>query len=189
MRHWKIISAFVAILGEGALQISGFQCVPLAVGLALLAFGLLLWSAWPTISRLRFQFPVTLKSLDLDKETNLSANTLTSFPNKLQIVFHAIVEARQLIPMNKEVIVYRTDSNGLTSIFPEELKNILTKFQDDYGILIIKTFPEWLMPKDESSGKDLLQMVHATLDKQRDNFIIEILPKFDKYIGNEKQLK
>jgi hypothetical protein len=189
VRHWKIISALVAILGEGALQISGFQCIPLAVGLALLAFGLLLWSAWPTISRLRFQRPITLKSLDLDKETNLSAGTLTSFPSKLQIVFNAIVEARQSVSKDRDITVYRTDSNGLISIYPEELKNILTKFQDDYGILIIKAFPEWLMPKEESSGKDLLQSLRATLDKQRDNFIVEILPKFDKYIGNEKQLK
>jgi len=51
MRRWGFISGFTAILLEGALQVSGITCLPLAIFLAIAAVGLLGWSAWPLIQQ------------------------------------------------------------------------------------------------------------------------------------------
>jgi hypothetical protein len=51
MRNWKFISGIVLACGEGALQMSDFTCVPLAILLGITAIGLLGWSAWPIIQR------------------------------------------------------------------------------------------------------------------------------------------
>ena len=48
------------MLAEVVLQLSGYQNITLAIILALIMVGLLLWSAWPMIKRIRFQTPVKL---------------------------------------------------------------------------------------------------------------------------------
>ena len=53
MRHWKIIGAVVALLGEAALQMSGFTSPPLAIFLGVVCVGLIIWSAWPVTKRIR----------------------------------------------------------------------------------------------------------------------------------------
>jgi hypothetical protein len=58
MRHWKIISAIAALLGDGAIEMSGFTCPPLSALLGLIAAALLIWSAWPTIQKVVSTRPV-----------------------------------------------------------------------------------------------------------------------------------
>ena len=185
MRHWKIISALVAILGEGALQISGFQCIPLAIGLALLAIGLLLWSAWPTLVKLRFQSPVTLKSSD--KETKLIVTGAgTAKTDKLQTVLEAISEARQITPKGKVVRVYITGTNGLITMLPEELKSILLKLQKDDKVLVLKSFPEGMIATGKSAAEHLHFSLMSMNDPSLTSFTVSLRDEFDKYIKNEK---
>ena len=49
MRHWKIIGGIIALVGGGALQVSGFTSLPLAIGLVVVCLGLFIWSAFPKI--------------------------------------------------------------------------------------------------------------------------------------------
>ncbi|MFC1870015.1 hypothetical protein ACFLYE_01945 [Chloroflexota bacterium] len=58
MRHWKIIGAIVALLGEVALQISGYTSLPLAIALGVVIVVLTIWSAWPVIKRIRLRSPI-----------------------------------------------------------------------------------------------------------------------------------
>lgn len=76
MRHWKIIGAIIALLGEGALQVSGFTSLPLAIILGVVCVGLLSWSAWPVLKRVRFQKPIRLTSgqAEANPKTKLSPN-------------------------------------------------------------------------------------------------------------------
>src|SRR4030042_6762724 len=62
MRHWKIVGAVVALLGEVALQVSGFTSLPLAIILGVFCVVLAFWGAWPVIKRIRFQKPIRLAS-------------------------------------------------------------------------------------------------------------------------------
>jgi hypothetical protein len=115
VRHWKVISAIVVLLGEGALQISGFQSPSLAILLGFIAIGLLLWSAWPFLKRLRFQSPVHLQG---SSKTNVVINTIpiidsgtcVSVNDKLAVVINAIEKARQITPTGSNVIVFMTDT-------------------------------------------------------------------------------
>ena len=179
MRHWKIISAVAALLAEGALQISGFQCVPLAVVLAVLAVGLLIWSGWPTLSRIRMQSPIRLKSLD--KENNIvdtSATEIIQPLSKIAIVLQAIDEAMSIIPKGKDVPVYITISNGLKSMYAQEILDILTKLQNDDKTIRLISFPTWLLPSDKLTGKDISDGVRAAIDPSLNKFVVQILEGF-----------
>jgi hypothetical protein len=55
MRYWKIIGAVITLLAEGALQVSGFTSLPLAIILGVVSAVLFIWSAWPLIKRIRFK--------------------------------------------------------------------------------------------------------------------------------------
>lgn len=61
MRHWKIIGAVVAILGEGVLQMTGYTSLPLAAALGVVIVVLLMWSVWPSMKRIRFQRPIKMR--------------------------------------------------------------------------------------------------------------------------------
>jgi len=49
MRNWKNIGGTIALLGEVALQVSGYTNVPLAIILGFLCIALFVWSAWPLL--------------------------------------------------------------------------------------------------------------------------------------------
>ncbi len=80
MRHWKIIGAVVVLLGEGALQLSGYTSLPLAIGLGVVGVGLLIWSAWPLILKIRFRTPITTKAdiTILDRTNHIKGGQYTS---------------------------------------------------------------------------------------------------------------
>ncbi len=67
--------------------------------------------------------------------------------DKFTLVARAIMEAKIITPSGKDVIVYITDSNGLSRILPQEIKSILIKFQDDEKVILLKLFPEWWWPQ------------------------------------------
>jgi hypothetical protein len=85
MRHWKIIGAAIALLGEVALQISGFTSPPLAIALAVICIGLFLWSVWPMIKRIRFQVPIRLQSLEQLNKPATSQGSKFSGPTQDEI--------------------------------------------------------------------------------------------------------
>ena len=79
MRHWKIIGAVVALAGAGALQMSGFTSLPLAIFLGVVCVGLIVWSAWPSLQRIRLQSPIKL-----GKEPKPEASPVTEIPSWLE---------------------------------------------------------------------------------------------------------
>ena len=81
MRHWKIIGAVVALLGEGALQLSGFTAPLLAILLGLICVGLISWSAWPTIKWIRFQTPIRLISRQGETKTETGSSKAEKKPH------------------------------------------------------------------------------------------------------------
>ena len=67
--------------------------------------------------------------------------------------------------------------------------SILTKFQNDYKILVIKKVPEWYNPNKSTTVNGLMAQILVKRNTLRDSFNVQILDEFDKYINNEKQLK
>ena len=99
--------------------------------------------------------------------------------NKLTIVTKAINEARLITPTGQDVTVYITDDNGLKSMYAEELRNILLKLQDE-KVLIIKTFPDWLLASDKLTKDTFIKMISAAQEPSRENFTISLLSKLKK---------
>ena len=79
MRYWKIIGAIIALLGEGALQMSGYTSLPLAIALGVVIVVLIIWSAWPTLKRIRLQKPIKLQG---------SQQNISEVPAKSIILSH-----------------------------------------------------------------------------------------------------
>lgn len=171
MRNWKFISAAVAILGEGALQLSGYTNIPLAIFLGLLAVGFFVWGIWPFLSTMRIRSPI---------ETITNKEIAQVKDNKLTLVVKAIMEAKQITPKEKAVTVYISDANGLTQIYAEELKDILLKLQDEKA-LVLKTFPDWLLSSPKLTKKAFHESVLAAMEPSRKNFTVCLLKEFKRF--------
>jgi membrane protein implicated in regulation of membrane protease activity len=72
MRHWKPIGALLVFLAGLALQLSGYQNPIVAAILASIIAGLLIWSAWPAIKRIRFQPPIRFTQLKQELKAEYS---------------------------------------------------------------------------------------------------------------------
>jgi hypothetical protein len=99
-------------------------------------------------------------------------------PDKLTLVVKAIAEAEQNTRKGQDVAVYITDDNGLSRIYPSELKEILLKLQDDKRVLTLKTFPDWLLESDSLTQEKIIQEIEATIHPERNNFTINISKNF-----------
>ena len=156
------------IIGVG-LQVSGYQNPSL--GYTLIGLGGLL--LLPQVLLL-----VTRKRLSNDElATNLSAK---KHDDKLTIVIKAIVEAEQITPIGKDLTVYLNDANRLTQINAEELKCILLKLQDEKK-LVLKTFPDWLLPAERLTHESADKQILAALEPSRNHFTVILSEKFKKY--------
>jgi hypothetical protein len=102
--------------------------------------------------------------------------------NKLMLVVKAIIEAEQNTRKGCDVAVYITDDNGLSRIYPSELKEILLKLQDDEGVLTLKTFPDWLLESDSLTQTQISQKIGAMIKPERNNFTINISKRFAKFL-------
>lgn len=183
MRHWKIVGAIIALLGEGALQVSGFTSPPLAIFLGLVCVALALWSVMPVLKKFRFQKPIIMSGANQGQEGQIPLAKVSQQENKLALVAKAIMDAKQLTPVGTDTPVYITDSNGLTRIYPQELKGILVKFQNDERVITLKSFPEWLLPielKDWNTAAVNKQM-EVALDPSKNHFVVNVLDTFDKW--------
>jgi hypothetical protein len=98
---------------------------------------------------------------------------------KLDCVIKAILEAKSITPKGHIIRVYISQDNGLAAIYPEELKQILLKLQDDERILKIESFPDWLLATDKLTHDILNQVVLAELDPSRNRFEVTTLKNFD----------
>ena len=102
---------------------------------------------------------------------------------KFGLVVNAILEARKIVPKGEDVPVYITEANGLKKqMFPQELKGILVKLQDE-NILELKTFPDWLLPEDrnnKSAVKAQQERIQAMLDPSKNHFTVRLLKDLSK---------
>jgi hypothetical protein len=103
---------------------------------------------------------------------------------ELDLTIKAIAEARSVTRRGHAVKVYISSDNGLDTVLPEELWDILLKLQDDERIIKIKWFPDWLLPSDPFTIEKHNSTIKAILDKSRKHFIVQILDGFDKWCAN-----
>jgi len=101
--------------------------------------------------------------------------------NKLALVAKAIMDARQITPVGEDTTVYIKQSNGLTQIYPQEIKDILIKLQSDEGVILIKSFPDWLLSHDKFTMEVFDQQIEAIRQPERNNFVVNVLNTFDKW--------
>jgi hypothetical protein len=106
--------------------------------------------------------------------------------DKLRLVVEAIVEAKEINPKDRDITVFITNANGLTSIYPEELHSILLKLQNDEKILTIKSFPDWLLESPGSNQSSVVRHVDAIFDPSKKNFIVRTFKKFDRFAVRRK---
>ena len=99
--------------------------------------------------------------------------------DQLSLVINAINKARELQPKGNETTVYITAANRLFGIYPEELKGILLKLQED-GALELRTFPEWLLSNTPFTKEVLNEQVMASLHPQKKHFVVALKDKFEK---------
>ena len=97
---------------------------------------------------------------------------------KLDLVLKAITDAQYITRKGDEVKVYISESNGLTSINAQEIKDILYKLQDDEKVITIKSFPNWMLASGEFTEEKLNNRVLAALDPSRNHFIVIINDSF-----------
>ena len=110
MRHWKIIGAIVALLGEGALQMSGYTSLPLAIALGVVIVVLTIWSAWPILKRIRFQKPLKLHNsqTNMDKVPTTSTNLSHEYITDTYVRGRLVYLMALLAPGAKPIISDRT---------------------------------------------------------------------------------
>jgi len=120
-------------------------------------------------------------NISTDEPTPQSETEVYSTSNKLMLVVKAITEAKKITPRAKDITVYISHTNRLASIYIQELYDILLKLQDDEKIIAIKSFPDWLLPSNGFTKKQLSQEIKATLDPSIKNFKVRILKKFDEF--------
>jgi hypothetical protein len=101
--------------------------------------------------------------------------------NKLTLVIKAIAEAKLGTPKDKDTTVYISHANGLTQIYPEELKTILLKLQDDEKVLELKSFPGWLLSSGKYNEKKFNQNILAAIEPSRNKFAVRTFKKFEKF--------
>jgi hypothetical protein len=103
--------------------------------------------------------------------------------NKLALIAKAIMDAKQLTPVGTDIPVYITDSNGLTRIYAQELKDILVKFQNDERVITLKSFPEWLLPIEVKHWNKAAvnKQFEVALDPSKNHFVVNVLNSFDKW--------
>ena len=106
---------------------------------------------------------------------------VSSPENKLTLVAKAVMEAKQITPTGKDIPVYITDSNRLTRLYAQELKDILVKLQDDERVITMKSFPEWLLPYEHLTKDIFDRQIEATLDPSKKHFVVDALDTFDKW--------
>jgi len=100
---------------------------------------------------------------------------------KLDCVIKAIQEAKNITPQGHLIRVYISQDNGLAAIYPEELKQILLKLQDDEKILKIESFPDWLLPIVTVTHEIFDQIILAALEPSRNRFEVTTLENFDRW--------
>lgn len=105
---------------------------------------------------------------------------------KLDLVIKAIEDAKEITPKGQLVIVYLENNEKLRGIYPQELKTMLLKLQDDEKILRIESFPEWLLPSRLTHEK-ADQRILAAMDSSKNNFMVDILNGFDKWYVNYRK--
>ncbi len=116
--------------------------------------------------------PVTFSKADEKEEATA--------PSKRTLVVKAILEARDITPKDKDIAVYITDANGLTQMCAEELKDILLKLQDE-KVLILKTFPDWLLSSYRVTKEKINKIFEAALEPSIKNFTVRLLSGFEGY--------
>jgi hypothetical protein len=100
---------------------------------------------------------------------------------KLDCVIKAILEAKNITSKGHIIRVYISQDNGLAAIYPEELKQILLRLQDDERILRIESFPDWLLPTVKLTHDIVDQQVLAALEPSRNRFEVTTLKNFDSW--------
>lgn len=125
---------------------------------------------------LRLAVPIRWKHKDSREEQIVKLN-------KLELVGEAIMEAKEITPVGKDVPVYITESNKLAYIYPQEIKDILVKLQDDEKVITIKSFPDWMLPSEGRFMTDtqLDKMIEVARDSSIKQFVVTVLNGFDKW--------
>ncbi len=154
------LARLITIIGGIIIALGLFMVIPLSV--------------WPLTKRMFLnilRIRLTLKS------------PVKVYPpdNKLTLVLKAIMEAKRITTSGKAITVYITDSNGLSRIYPQELKDILLKLQDDERIIRIKSFPDWLLPHEHFTMDIYNSKMGAIRDPSIKHFVVETLDTFDKW--------
>ncbi len=103
---------------------------------------------------------------------------------KLDLIIGAIAEAKEVTRKGHPVKVYMSGDNGLKAIYPQELKVILLKLQDDEKIIRIKSFPNWLLPSVKFTMDVFDSRMLAIRDPSLKHFVVDILDGFDKWYGD-----
>ena len=101
--------------------------------------------------------------------------------NKLTLVAKAIMDAKLITPSGKDVTVYITNSNGLTQIYAQEIKDILITLRDDDKVITMKSFPDWLLSYDRFTKDIYYRKLAAIMDPSENHFVVDTLDTFDKW--------
>jgi len=138
---------------------------------------------WIVPFRQRNEALAQVRELQKQISTPVAVSKIIRLLSKVEIVLKAIEEAQHNTPKDNDVIVYMTVANQLgTAMFPEELKSILLKLQNDDNILTLKSFPEWLLEKDKTTGQYILMSIRSFNDPAVKSFTISIHDGFAQYI-------
>jgi hypothetical protein len=172
----KYIPTVAMLIIGGGLEVSGVEIPWLGYSLMIIGGFLLIIPAWPTIKRMRFQKPIIITSGQVTSKNQL---------DKLGLVIKAIDEARVIQPKSDETVVYITEANGLTRMYPEELRDILLKLQEQ-GTLTLETFPEWLLSDTPFTKKKLDDEIRSVLEPQRNHFTVILTDNFAKLAKHKR---
>ena len=103
---------------------------------------------------------------------------------ELDLILKAIVEAREFTRKGHEVHVDISGNNGLCTIYPDRLIDILLILQDDEKILKIKVSPEWSYRPDTMDLDTAIVLTDMGGDFPIGYFTVDILEGFDEWCAD-----
>jgi hypothetical protein len=188
------IPSIASFLIGGGLQVSGIQIPWLGYSLIALGVILLIIPSWSLIKRIfrnllntfsklprmRFKLYYEPNRENDNRKEGIILYTKPQTSDNLALVISAIKEAKTIQPISDEcTTVYITERNGLNKIYPEELKTILLKLQED-RLLTLKTFPDWLLSTNPFTKEIFDKQLEAKLQPAKNNFIVMLKSDFEK---------
>ena len=142
----------------------------------------IVWFSWITVPVGIIMLAIIIFQGRRDKRT--VSPELERRKKELDLVIEAIAEAKEITRKGQEVKVYISSSTKLDTIFPEQIKDLLLKLQDDERIITLKSFPDWLLPHSRFTIDLHHSRMEAIRDPSRKHFIVDILGGFDEWCVN-----